>query len=153
MANATPADAEVILKLYDLRRESEMRKARDYIAEFWPERIEDVIAKFTSFGSQENRYFRQVLTYWETAASLVVNGAVNERLFFDTQGEMWFVYCKFRPYIEELRRFFESPDFLTNVETVATRTEIGQKRVREMETRTKKFREMRKAAASAKQAS
>ena len=55
MANATPADAEVILKLYDLRRESEMRKARDYIAEFWPERIEDVIAKSKSCADSLSR--------------------------------------------------------------------------------------------------
>ena len=153
MPNATPTDAEIILKLYDLRREAEMRKARDFIAEFWPASLDDVTRLFTSFGTQENKYLRQVLTYWETAAALVVHGAVNESLYFETQGEMWFVYSKFRPYLEELRSFFMSPDFLKNVEIVAGRTPEGQKRLQELDARIKKFRAMREAAAAKKAAS
>ena len=65
---ATTADAEIILKLYDLRREPEMRRARDYIGgEFWPESFEGLWKEIGMTGDK-NRWFRQVYGYWEMAA-------------------------------------------------------------------------------------
>ena len=147
MPNATPADADIVLRLYDLRREATMRKARDFMANFWPTSINDIAPIFVSFGTPENAYFRQVITYWEMAAALMLHGAINEDVFFDTQGELWFVFSKFRPYLEELRTFAMAPEFMKNIETVATRSEKGRKRVADTEARIKKFREMRAAAA------
>ena len=145
---ASAADAELILKLYDLRREAEMRKARDFIANFWPENVDQVKKVFMNFGAGENAYFRQVITYWEMAAALVLHGTINEELFFATQGEMWFVLSKFRPFLDELRAFANAPEFLKNIETVETRTEKGRQRLQDTEARIRKFREMSKAAAS-----
>ncbi|HLB90972.1 MAG TPA: hypothetical protein VJK27_01450, partial [Terriglobales bacterium] len=70
---ATAQDAEVILKLYDLRREAEMRKARHwFVAEFWPESADDFLKVANAFPSQENSWIRQVGSYWDMAASLVL---------------------------------------------------------------------------------
>ena len=94
---ATAADAEVILKLYDLRREPEMRKARNWwLVNFWPENAEDFMKIAMSLGSQENNWLRQVGGYWEMAASLVLHGAVKEELFMEPSfcGEMFFIYAQ-----------------------------------------------------------
>jgi hypothetical protein len=147
MPNSNPAEAELILKLYDLRREATMRKARDFVANFWPTSVEDIKPIFMNFGSPENAYFRQVITYWEMAGALVLHGAINEDLFHDTQGELWFVFSKFRPFLAELREFANAPEFMKNIEAVATRTDKGKKRVADTEARIKKFRDMAKAAA------
>ena len=82
---ATPADAQVVMHLYELRREAEMRKARNWFATFNPQSADDVISVVTAAGSDENRYFRMVTSYWEMAAALALHGAVNEQLFLDTQ--------------------------------------------------------------------
>src|SRR5512142_1759029 len=100
---ATTEDAELILKLYDLRREPVMRKARNFMAQFFPQSTDDVMQVMTAFGSDENAYFRQVLGYWEMAASLVLRGAVHEELFMDNANEMFFTFAKLAPYLQEIR--------------------------------------------------
>ena len=96
---ATAADAEVILRLYELRREEVLRKARTFVtAEFQPKTFEEFRAVTAGAGTQENAYWRQVLSYWEMAASLVLRGAVDADLFLDSQGEGIFVYAKFRQF-------------------------------------------------------
>ena len=90
---ATTADAQLILQFYDLRREAEMRKARNFIGSFSPKSFEDVMKVVGAFGNQENAWFRQVYSYWEMAASLVLRGAVNDTLFNDNSGEMYFHKC------------------------------------------------------------
>lgn len=144
---ATPADAELVLKLYDLRREATMREARDFIGlQFWPQTVEEIMAVATAAGSDENRFFRQVLGYWETAASLVVHGALNADLFEACEGEMFFIYAKFRPHLEKVRKELGQPSFLQNVELVAEsspeRVKVVSERVAMLATK------MRKAAAA-----
>src|SRR5260370_42288852 len=105
MQNATNADAELNLHLYELRTDDCMRKARKYVAfEFSPRSIDDVIKLQSSFGSDENAYYRQVLSYWEMAASFVTRGALNVELFSDSAGELFFLYAKFRPFIAQVRQ-------------------------------------------------
>jgi hypothetical protein len=103
-SQATPADAELILKLYDLRREPVMREARKYIFEFTPQSIDDVMAVLGNFSSKENAYMRQVFGYWGMAASLVLRGALDEDLASDNFTEMFFVYAKFEPFLAEIRK-------------------------------------------------
>jgi hypothetical protein len=103
-SQATPADAELILKLYDLRRESVMREARKYVFEFAPQSIDDVMAVLGDFSSKENAYMRQVFGYWGMAASLVLRGALNEDLARDNFSELLFVYAKFEPFLAEIRK-------------------------------------------------
>ena len=64
-SQATQADAELILKLYDLRRETVMREARNFIFGFMPQTIDDVMAIISDFSAKENAYLRQVVGYWE----------------------------------------------------------------------------------------
>jgi hypothetical protein len=98
---ATHNDADIILKLYDLRREEVLRKARHWMLfEFNPKTPEEFLAVMQNTGSQENAYFRQVISYWEMAASLVIHGAVKSDLYLDSNGEGVFIYAKLHPFRE-----------------------------------------------------
>ena len=93
---ATPHDAQLIMKLYDLRREAEMRKARNFlVADFWPQSADDVVKLVDAFPSQENAWLRQVLGYWDMATTFVLQGALNEELFVQPgcSGEMFFIFA------------------------------------------------------------
>jgi len=139
--NATPADAKLILKLYDLRRESVMRQARAFMASFMPKSADDVMKLAYAYGTAENAYFRQVVGYWEMAASLALHGAVHEGLFLDNAGEMFFTYAKFAPYLAELRSKLGSAEFLGKCEAFITRTPESQARLQAMIERQKKMAE------------
>jgi hypothetical protein len=148
---ATAADAEVILHLYELRREPEMRRARHFIsAEFWPETAEDTVRLARAYPSPENTWLRQVTSYWEMAASLVLRGALHERLFLDSSGEMYCVFAKFKPALKEIRR--KLPYFLLTVEKVVMNTQEGRDRLARLEHRLARRREKlaeRRAAVAA----
>jgi len=131
---ATAADAQIILQLYDLRRDTAMRKARHFIAaEFWPESAEDTLRIARAYPSPENTWLRQVTSYWEMAASFVLRGALHEGLFFDASGEMYCVYAKFKPFLMEIRQ--KLPQFLLTVEKVALNTQEGRERLERLERR------------------
>lgn len=148
---ARAADAQVILQLYDFRREPEMRKARHFIsAEFWPESAEDTLQLARAYPSRENTWLRQVTSYWEMAASFVVRGALDEGLFFDCSGEMYCVFAKFRPFLPEIRR--KLPYFLLTVEKVIMNTTAGRERLQRLENRLARRRQKlgeRRAAVAA----
>ena len=135
---ATHHDADLILKIYDLRREAEMRKARNFVGmEFWPTNYDDFQKTAMQMGSDGNRYFRQVISFWEMAAALVVHGAINEELFLESSisGEMFFVFAKFKPLLGEIREKMGSPEFLGNAEKVINKTEAGRKKLEVFEKR------------------
>jgi hypothetical protein len=92
--------ADLILKLYDLRREKKMRKARQWMASFNPDSAQDVLG---AMMGEHGAYFRQVMTYWDMAASLVLNGAIDEQMFDDANGEHMFYFAKIEPFLAELR--------------------------------------------------
>src|SRR5581483_11287743 len=108
---ATPADAEIILKLYDLRREALMRQARAWvIGEFWPNTAEEYFADASNPADPNNAFLPQVIGYWEMAAALVLHGAVSAELFVDCNAEGFFVLAKFAPFLDDIRQ--RSPMFL-----------------------------------------
>lgn len=127
-------DAELILKLYDLRREPVMREARAYYASL-PPTEESFAAVLANPASKENSYVRQVVGYWEMAASFVVHGVLDAALAFDTLQEMYFVYGKIKPFLPMLRDKTNSPDFLINMEKFAEGTEESRARVNRVQTR------------------
>jgi len=134
---ATPQDADLIIKLYDLRREETMRKARNYFAfEFFPRSVDDV--KEILFNVQEhpeqNAYFRQVISYWEMAAAMVNHGSIDQALFLDTSGELFGVWPKIVEYVEDLRASI-GPQFLANLEKLIASAPDGAKRVQIMKER------------------
>jgi hypothetical protein len=127
---ATATDADLCIKLYELRREAEMRKARNFVAlQFQPQSIEDVLKLVQAMGTQENAWARQVFSYWENAASFVLNGIVHPGLFFTWNGEMVFVYAKFKPFLKELRQQLDNPAFMAGVEKVVNSSPEAKKRV------------------------
>src|SRR6478609_11570399 len=94
---ATAADAQLIVQLYDLRREAEMRKARNWWAgEFFPQSADDFLKVAWAMGTQENNWLRQVGGYWGLAASFVLQGALREELFLrpSCSGEMFVMFAK-----------------------------------------------------------
>lgn len=96
---ATHEDADLILKLYDMRREPLLRQARKWlIFEFNPATAEEFFAVLQPSTSDENAYYRQVVSYWEMAASLVLHGTINADLFLDTSGEGIFILAKFHGF-------------------------------------------------------
>jgi hypothetical protein len=121
-------DAEIILKLYDLRREPVMREARAFVASMPPseENFLKVVADPTS---KENSFVRQVAGYWEMVAAFVNHGTLNAALAFDTLQEMYFVYAKVKPVLPKLRQMMNSPDFLINMERLAESTAESRARV------------------------
>jgi len=146
---ATATDAELILKLYDLRREAEMRKARNWwLTTFWPENVDDFAKIGMALGSQENNWMRQVGGYWEMAASLVLHGALNEDLFLEGSfsGEMFFIYAKVHPFLADLREKFQNPNMMGNIEKVINRSEKGRNTLKAVEGRVAMLRQARKEA-------
>jgi hypothetical protein len=138
MSKPTSADAELILKLYDLRREAEMRRARNWwLTTFWPENADEVVKIATALGTQENAWLRQVGGYWEMAASLALHGALNADLFLEPafSGEMFFFFAKLRPFLKELREKMQAPNLFGNVEKLINSSERAQQTLKEVETR------------------
>jgi hypothetical protein len=134
----TATDAELILKLYDLRREAEMRKARNWwLVDFWPQTADDFIKVSSALGTQENAWLRQVAGYWDMAASLVLHGIINADLFLEggVSGEMVFLYAKIQPILKDLREKMQSPGLFSNVEKVIMQSEAGRERLKMVEAR------------------
>jgi hypothetical protein len=129
---ATIADAQLIVQLYDLRRESEMRKARSWWAgEFFPQNADDFLKVAWAMGTQENAWLRQVSGYWGMVASFVNQGALNEQLFLAPgfSGEMFLIYAKIHPFLKELRAKLNDPNAFKELETAVTRTKWGRDRL------------------------
>jgi hypothetical protein len=133
-------DADLILKLYDLRREKVMREARNWFLTFNPTSVQD----FTEVMLGENSaYLRMVTSYWDMAASLVNNGAIDEQMFNDANGEHLFVYMKIEPILAALRQAFGLPDYLENLEKVVKRRPNSAEHLAKMRERMKQFAALR----------
>lgn len=124
---ATPADAEIVLKLYSLRTESVMRQARAWvIGEFWPATVEEFFAVVENAADPHNAYLRQVLTYWEMAAAMVLHGAVSAELFVDCNAEGFFLLAKFAPILDGIRE--RNPTFLKKTSELVDRFSAASQR-------------------------
>ena len=132
-------DAQLILKLYDLRREATMREARNWFFSFNPQRAEDFLNVLTS---DKSGYYRMVISYWDMAASLVNNGAIDPQMFNDANGEHIFVYAKIEPFLADLRRESGNPDFLAHLEKVVKQVPNIEERLIVIRERIKKIVEL-----------
>jgi hypothetical protein len=125
----TATDAELILKLYDLRRETEIRKARNWwLVNFWPESSDDFMKIGAAMGTQENNWLRQVAGYWSMVASLTLAGTINEELVLDPSfsGEMFFIFAKVKPFLGDLRAKMKNPRVFANIEKLVNRSKQGR---------------------------
>lgn len=136
-------DARLILELYDLRREPEMRKARQWwINTFWPKDVDEYMKVGSAGGTQENNWLRQVLGYWGIVAMFVNNGILNEKLFLEPafSGELYFILAKVKPFLKELRERTKNPDMLVNVEKAILGSKAGREQFAKMEPRIQAMR-------------
>jgi hypothetical protein len=116
---ATYDDANLLLRLYEMRREEKMREARAwFVANFKPKSMAD-IQQLCPPGSENNARMRMVSTYWDMAASFVTAGVLNADLFYANNREMLLVAIRLRPVLAEIRAAYKDPTFLANLETVA----------------------------------
>jgi hypothetical protein len=122
-------DVALILKLYELRREEGLRRARKwYFTEFSPQSADDVVKIFGS-GHDGSAHFRMIVSYWDMAASFVNNGGIDEKMFLDANGEHIAVFCKLEPFIEEVRQTVGMPDYLRQLETLVLKTPNAKARL------------------------
>ena len=112
-------DVDLILRLYEMRRETRMREARRWFAtHFKPKTMEEFNITCPP-GSEPNASYRMLTSYWEMVASFITNGVLNEELFFQSNREFLFVWERVRDVIPEIRKAFSSPIELKNLETVS----------------------------------
>lgn len=114
-------DAELILKLYELRRDKELREARAwYEHSFNPQSAEDIVNLMLS-GFDASAKYRMVTTYWDMAASFVNNGALDEQMFSAANGEHLVIFAKIAPFIGQVREIFGEPNYLIHLEQLVMR--------------------------------
>lgn len=124
--------AELIVKLYELRRETVMREARSYVGgEFLPSSAQELI-ELVSAGGKFTGFILQVYGYWDMVAAFVLNGALTEKLVYETCQEMYFQYAKIQPYVAELREKMNLPEWMGSLERVVEGSAAGRARVTNM---------------------
>ena len=119
--------ADLILKLYDLRREPKMREARNWIFSFNPTSADQYWQ--TMMDPEVGGYLRMVTSYWDMAASLVIHGAIDADMFNDTAGEHIMVFAKVQPFLAEMREKFQNPEAFKNLEKVILDAPNGAERL------------------------
>ena len=142
-------DADLILKLYDMRREEVMRAARTWFFTFNPQSLEDFVDVMTS---EKSPYYRMVTSYWDMAASFVNNGAIDEQMFNDANGEHMLVFSKVEPFLPELRAMFKNPQYLEHLEKAVKRIPNIDERLANMRERIKALMALREQKVAKTQA-
>lgn len=137
--------ADLILKLYDLRREAKMREARSWMASFLPETAEELMGVMQN--EQSSAYFRMVASYWDMAASLVNHGAIDEEMFNDANGEHIFVFSKIEPFLEEIRQTINNPNYLAHLEKLVMKMPDAKEMLAKRREMSKRMRDARMEAA------
>jgi hypothetical protein len=135
-------DAELVLKLYDLRREPVMRQSRTTMMQFMPRTYEELLA-VTQPNHPSNAAWRQVSSYWEMAWSFARHGVVNPDFLIENTTEGLFLYAKVQPHLERFRKDL-SPTAFRNAEWIATQCETGRQRLEMVQMRLKKMMETAK---------
>jgi len=123
MANPTFEQAQLQLKLYDLRREPKLRQARDwYWQNYWADSLDEAM-RVAPMGTEAGTFFMMVVSYWDQACAYLNYGLLHEDLFFETSGEFFGVWERLKPSIAEGRKRWSNPLFMANLEKAANRFE------------------------------
>jgi hypothetical protein len=112
-------DADLILRLYEMRREPRMREARRWFASHFKAKTMEEYNVTCPPGSEPNASFRMLTSYWEMAVSFVAMGVLNQELFFQSNREFLFVWERIRDVAPEYRKAVASPVEWKNLETVS----------------------------------
>jgi hypothetical protein len=118
---ATYDDVNLILRLYEMRREEKLRQARDWFAKSFKVKSMDEFNKLCPPSYDTNAYFRMVVTYWEMVASFITAGVLNEELFFQSGTELLFCWERIRDLVPEARVQSKNENLYNNLEKVANR--------------------------------
>jgi hypothetical protein len=132
--NNVAQDARLIVQLDRLRDEAEMRKARRWWRdEFSPRTAADYLKIEMAHGAEQNKWLRQVATYWGMAASFVLDGTLSEKAFLrpEFSGEMFAMFAKIQPFLKQLRARTQNPEFMGNVEQLILNSKDARERLRE----------------------
>ena len=127
MAIPTYQDGDLLLRVYEIRRETRLREARDFVlgkAAFRD--YEDFKKKYPN-ESKGRRHMGMVFTYWDMTCALVDRGLLNEELFNACNTEHLFVWFKFRTAIMGMRQDYEYPALLSSLEKVSMRHPFAAK--------------------------
>ena len=144
--SSTYESADLLMKLYDLRREPSMREARAWFtAEFNPTTFEEV--QQALYGPKSAQ-FRMVSSYWDMAASFVNNGAIDERMFNDANGEQYVVFAKLEPHMAPYREMIGNPNAFVHLEKLVMKTPGAKERMATIRQRFKAMADARAQAAA-----
>src|ERR1700744_6367692 len=131
--------AELLLHLYELRRETVMRQARSYVGgPFNPRSAEDLIDSIRK-GDQETSYILQVFGYWDMLCAFVLHGALSEGLVYDTCQEMYFQWAKIQPYLKTFRAEMKLPERMQSIKKVLEKPPKGRRRIASMQASAQAF--------------
>jgi hypothetical protein len=123
MGEVTHDQVNLMLRLYELRREPRLREARDwYFMNFRPASLEDISTKWP-MGSPGSAYMRMVISYWEMVASIVNRGLIDEDFFFENTGEQWIVWERIKAFVPAMRQRSKNPHQYGNLEKHVQRLE------------------------------
>ena len=136
MPSSAYESADLLLKLYDLRREEALRKARMWFGTFHPESAQDVLH---AVRGEHSAYFRMVTSYWDMAAALVNHGAIDEEMFRDANGEYLVVFAKLEPFLAQYRETVGAPQYLQQLERLVARMPDAQARLAAVRERIQKM--------------
>lgn len=128
MGQVTHEQANLLLKLYDLRREPRLREARAWFTAHFDANTPDELNRKYPHGSEGNVNMRMVVSYWDLAAGLVNRGLIDDELFFESAGEAWFVWERLRELAPAMRAAFKNPHAWAQLEALAKRFEQWQER-------------------------
>jgi hypothetical protein len=118
MDQPTYDDVNLILKLYEIRREPRLRDARSWLAKLQAGTLAELQAQ-NPRGSEGDASFRMATTYWDMVASFITSGVLNQELFLESGNELLFTWTKIGHLIPALRAAFQNPKYLSHLETVA----------------------------------
>ncbi|HKS81573.1 MAG TPA: hypothetical protein VJR23_08700 [Candidatus Acidoferrales bacterium] len=128
MGQVTHEQVNLMLRLYDTRREPRLREAREwFLANFAPQNSEELM-RIAPPMTQENAFLRMVVSYWDMVASIVNRGLIDEDFFFENTGEQWLVWERLKPVVEFWRAMFKNPTLFKNLEEHFNRFEAWREK-------------------------
>ena len=128
MGQVTHEQANLMLRLFELRREPRLRLARDwFVNKYEPSAPEEFMKKYPP-GSDDNASFRMVTSYWEMCASLVNRGLIDDELYFENNGEAWVVWEKIKGFVNTWRGMMKNPQICANLEAMVKRMDAWRDR-------------------------
>jgi hypothetical protein len=148
-ANTSLAQADLILKLYELRRETVMREARSYIGGEFLAASADELVEIVTTGGRHGGFVLQVYGYWDMVAAFVRHGALDAALVYDTCQEMYFQYAKIQPHLAGFREKMNLPEWMMNLERLIEGSKAGRKRLATMQKNLAAMADVRSDQASA----